>query len=264
MSETLNTFNTLVVYRISDNRIVHSRAIAFGLPNIEDISTPLFDSSSAIFDPLTMDYQVGVMNYDPEDFDDDGILTDDACEKYGVTQEEVDHYVKDQLISVPQLVRSVQDLVFDSSTGGITELLQAVETQPRYLKLEITGATNTRLIGTNPVTGLPMYTYHGTEHYAKLTLTLSKLDADGDPMTGPSDDNVVTILADGGLLCAQGFPDSGAPEVTLYNGQAEIEVRFPLESKIITIIAKANEPDDGGYPIIETSLSFIIGGLQLQ
>lgn len=249
MSDTLNT---LVIYRLSDNRIIHSREQRYGLPLIADLSTAIFDSSSAIFDSSTMDYIVGVNSYDPEDFDDDGVLTDDAVTKYGVDVGEVAKYIQDLEIIVPEADRC-DDLVFDEETGEIVETLQAVTVKPRYIKIAVSAVSGTSKKGTDPVTGMDIYTEPATPNTSYIDFEIALYDADDDPITDAS--NEIWLYPSGGGRLV------GPRNRDLASGTVTIRYWIPAATVTLTLAVKCIDTT-GETPIVDGSLSILIEGYE--
>lgn len=247
--------NTLVVYRISDNRIVHSREQRYGLPLIDDLSSPIFDSSSAaIFDSSTMEYLVGVNSYDPEDFDDDGVLTDEAVTKYGVDSGEVAKYVKDLEIEVPDAARC-DDLVFDEETGGITETLLPVGDRKKHLVITVDALSGVVDRGTCDYTGLHLYSPPAFPDTSYMDFLVKKYDDEGNAMEDPEDDETIFVQTNRGLIMTD--------IIHLVEGEATFRLFTPNESVGVSVSAHADKLTVIDPEIEPGTLTFKIDGINL-
>lgn len=246
--------NTLVVYRISDNRIIHSREQQYGLPLIEDISSPVFDSSSAIFDSSTMDYVVGVNNYDLEDFDDDGVLTDEALVKYGVDSGEVAKYVKDLEIEVPDAARC-DDLVFNSETGGITETLLPLDDRKKHLVITVDALNGVVDRGQCGYTGLQKYSPPAFPDTSYMDFLVKKYDDEGNAMEDPEDNETIFVQTNRGLIMTD--------IIHLAEGEATFRLFTPNESVGVSVSAHADKLDVIDPEIDPGTLTFRIDAINL-
>ena len=245
--------NVLVVYRLSDNRIIHTREQQYGLPRIDDLEASLYDSSA--FDSSSMDYLVGVTNYDDEDYDDDGILTSTAVSKYGITEGEEDKYIQDMQIIIPESSR-VDHLIFDSSTGDVEESLLSASYLERELKLAVSDVDGTEKLGyTEGITGCDIYDLPDTPGSSWIEWEITKYDSDGNPMTGAGETNEIWIEISGGKLI-------GPRKRNLSNGSVTVRVWIPDESIKLTIIASCVDSDGEGKKVISGSHTIYLNGYE--
>lgn len=247
--------NTIVIFDQVGGRVRHVTSQVYGVPVIEDYEVNYLDSTngSAIFDADTMDYVVGVVNYDIADWDTtSGLLTLDAADKYGITEAEIGKYIRDLDIAMP--VGNVKNNVIDSETYAISESLLPVTELERYLEITVDSVSNTEIVG-HAFDNTPIFAFNNTGN-GRITFLVQKMDANGDPMTDPGDDNRVFIFASGGKI--EG-PD--LLSFNLANGEGTFDLIQPAESKLITIKVIAVDQEDDSV-IISGSYQFLINSVQ--
>lgn len=249
--------NTLIVYSKADGRVRFVRSIQHGMPRVDDLSELIGIADGAVvYDDETMDYQVGVVNYEDGDFDlETGLLTTEAAEKYGIEEEEVDKYIKDREIVLP-VDKRVLDLLYNDGTGAISEDAQPTIEQVPRLRITVDSVANTAPVGMEPDNMVQIYEVNEKVYpdgdCAVVTFKVEKLDAAGDPMTGAGDNETVRIYPSRGLIINN---PSKFPAKEMVNGVMTFDLALPAESVDIDVIVMA-------IGIIEGRIRIKLGALE--
>ncbi|GEM_PF-6797024 len=250
--------NTLVIYRLSDNRVLHFAEQSHGLPKISDWDTTNFDSTTPLFDSSSMDYQVGVEVYGENDFDPEtGLLTDTACAAYGINTGAKAKYIKDLAIDIPEVTNLVDDLVVTLDGGeiqSVSESLLSAAYRQTYLKpyLEFPESCGVQDLGTDPYTGLQLVGLPTTEGTSYIQVRAKVFDADGVQLTTEVEDTNVLFSVSRGKI------NGDRAGILNSTGEDTFRIAPPKESIIVEVSLRSLDIYAPGQEMLPGSLMFQI------
>ena len=129
MGYVLSTINTMVIFDTTSGEYRVAEIIGYGykMPLIADMTQ---------YNNSDYDYRVGVTIYEPGDFDEDGILTTSACQKYGIPESHKTKYLKDKQFKLYS--DNKVHLVFNTTTNdvelSINQAKLGIEIKPAQVK----------------------------------------------------------------------------------------------------------------------------------